>query len=76
MNQAMLAGKPPKTHYSEHEAAEELGLSVDRLRALIRNHIIENDEDMNNMPMASLHASDLLVLKMLSGQIALPRLQG
>jgi hypothetical protein len=73
MNQLMVAIKPPtKTQYSEHEAAEELGVSVDQLRTLIRSHIVETDEDLNNVSVASFHPSDLLVLKLLNGPRANP----
>jgi len=73
MNQLMLAVKPPtKTQYNEHEAAQELGVSVDQLRALIRSHIVETDEDLNNVSVASFHPSDLLVLKLLNGPKASP----
>ena len=65
MNQGTLAIKPSKTQYSENEAAEELGVSLEELRALIRSHIVESDDDLNNVPMASFHPSDLLVLKLL-----------
>ena len=53
--------------YSEREAADELGVSIDQLRRMIRSHIVETDEDLNNVPIASFHPSDLLVLKILSG---------
>jgi hypothetical protein len=73
MNQLMLEIKPPtKTQYSEHEAAEELGVSVDQLRTLIRSHIVETDEDLNNVSIASFNPSDLLVLKLLNGPKAIP----
>jgi hypothetical protein len=65
MNQGSLIIKPSKTQYSELEAAEELGVSLEELRTLIRSHIVESDEDLNNVPMASFHPSDLLVLKLL-----------
>jgi hypothetical protein len=67
MNQPMLAIKPGKTQYSEHEAAEELGVSVDQLRTMIRSHIVETDEELNNVGVASFQPSDLLILKILSG---------
>lgn len=76
MNHALLAAKPAKTQYSEHEAAQELGVSVEQLRTLIRSHIVESDEDLNNLAVASFHASDLLVLKMLAGQSQTPTPQG
>ena len=56
-----------KGQYSEREAAEELGVSVDQLRSLIRSHIVDTDEDLNNVGVASFHPSDLLVLKILAG---------
>lgn len=67
MNQPMLATRTVKTHYSEHEAAEELGVSVDQLRTMIRSHIVETDEELNNVGIASFQPSDLLILKILSG---------
>ena len=67
MNQGTLAGKSPKPQYSEQEAAHELGITVEQLRALIRSHIAERDEDLNHVSVASFHPSDLLVLKLLSG---------
>ena len=73
MNQLMLEIKPSaKTQYSEHEAAQELGVSVDQLRTLIRSHIVETDEDLNNVAIASFHPSDLLVLKLLNGPKSSP----
>jgi len=68
--------KPTKTQYSEHEAAEELGVSIDQLRTLIRSHIVETDDDLNNVAVAGLHPSDLLVLKILSRQKLTPIPQG
>ena len=61
-----------KSHYSETEAAEELGISVERLRVLIRRHIVTSDEDLNNVPMASFQPSDLLLLKLLATTPAAP----
>ena len=63
----LLASRLSKGQYSEREAAEELGVSVEQLRSLIRSHIVDSDEDLNNVPIASFHPSDLLVLKILSG---------
>ena len=65
-NQATLATKT-KSQYSELEAAQELGVTVDQLRSLIRSHIAQSDEDLNHVSTASFHPSDLLVLKILSG---------
>jgi len=72
MNQGSLVIKLSKTQYSELEAAEELGVSLEELRTLIRSHIIETDEDLNNVPMASFHPSDLLVLRLLLSSKANP----
>jgi hypothetical protein len=68
MNAGTLPSKQNKTQYSEVEAAQELGLTVDQLRVLIRNHIAQSDEDLHHIAMASFHPSDLLVLKILAGQ--------
>jgi hypothetical protein len=76
MNQGMLAIKPTKPQYSENEAAAELGLSVEQLRTLIRSHIVETDEDLNNVPMASFQPSDLLVLKLLAATKSSPTTEG
>ncbi len=72
MNQVMPALTPAKTHYSEPEAAQELGVSVEQLRSLIRNHIIEAEEDLKNVGATGFLRSDLLVLKILSGQKSSP----
>jgi hypothetical protein len=68
VNQGTLAAKPIKTQYSVSEAAQELGLSVEQLRTLIRSHIAETDEDLNNVAVTSFHPSDLLILKLLAAQ--------
>ena len=66
--QEMTASRPVKSQYSVAEAAEELGVSVERLRDLIRSHVVEHDEDMNNVPATTFQASDLLILRLLAGQ--------
>jgi hypothetical protein len=68
MNAVTLSTRSNQTQYSEVEAAQELGVTVEQLRTLIRSHIAQTDEDLNHIAMASFHASDLLVLKILSGQ--------
>lgn len=57
-----------KSHYSEAEAAEELGVSVQQLRTLIRNHVVDRDEDLNNVAVTTFQPSDLLVLRLLAGK--------
>jgi len=70
LNQGMPATKSAKTQYSEQEAAKELGLSIEEFRTLIKSHIVESEEDLNNVPVASFHPSDLLLLKLLSARSA------
>ena len=72
----LLASRLLKGQYSEREAAEELGVSVEQLRSMIRSHIVDSDEDLNNVPIASFHPSDLLVLKILSGLSLHPSARG
>lgn len=55
-----------KSHYSETEAAEELGVSVETLRTMIRSHVVDRDEDLTNVPQTSFQASDLVILRLLA----------
>ena len=43
-----------RAQYSEAEAACEVGVSVEQLRALIRLHIVRNDEDLGTVPVAGI----------------------
>jgi hypothetical protein len=63
----MIATKIAKTHYSEAEAADALGVSIEQFRTLVRSHIAQGDEDMHTISSATFQASDLLVLRLLSG---------
>ena len=63
----MLAQKTTKSHYSEAEAADALGITVDQLRALIKNYVVVAEEDLSNVPNATFQSSDLLLLRILSG---------
>ena len=63
----MSVTRAVKSHYSETEAAEELGVSVEQLRVMIRSHVVERDEDLNNVPVTTFQPSDLLILRLLSG---------
>jgi hypothetical protein len=56
-----------KSQYSEAEAAEELGITVAQLRSMIRSHVVDRDEDLNNVPVTTFQPSDLLVLRLLAG---------
>ena len=68
MNRPDKMTKSVKTQYTEAEAAEELGLSVDSLRALIRNYVASNEEELTNLPAAIFQRSDLLLLKFIVRQ--------
>ncbi|MBX9599362.1 MAG: hypothetical protein K2X35_00100 [Bryobacteraceae bacterium] len=57
--------KPAKAHYTEPEAAEELGVTVEQLRVLIRRHIVDRDEDLSNVPVALFQPSDLVILRLM-----------
>ena len=63
----MLTQKPTKSHYSEAEAADALGISVEQLLALIKNYVVVAEEDLSNVPNATFQPSDLLLLRILSG---------
>ena len=64
---SMQLSRTGKSQYSETEAAEELGVSVDQLRTMIRSHVVERDEDLTNVPVTTFQPSDLLILRLLSG---------
>jgi hypothetical protein len=72
----MTATRPTKSQYSAVEAAEELGVSVERLRELIRSHVVEREEDLNNVPVTTFQPSDLLILRLLAGSGASPNSRG
>ena len=63
-----VSSKPGKGHYSEAEAAEQLGISVLQLRTMIRSHVVDKDEDLNNVPVHTFQPSDLLILRLLTGK--------
>jgi hypothetical protein len=63
----MLMTRPSKSQYTEMAAAEELGVSVDRLRTIIRSHVVDRAEDAVNIPVTTFQPSDLLILRLLAG---------
>jgi len=63
----MQLSRTGKSQYTETEAAEELGISVEQLRTMIRSHVVDREEDVNNIPVTTFQPSDLLVLRLLSG---------
>jgi hypothetical protein len=67
---SMQLTRTGKSHYSETEAAEELGISREQLRTMIRSHVIDRDEDLSNVPATSFQPSDLLILRLLAGKLS------
>jgi hypothetical protein len=62
----MITARTGKGYFTEAEVARELGISMDDLRLLVRQHILpESEEDMANLPMTSFQPSDLLLLRLL-----------
>ncbi len=66
----MQSNKTVKSQYSETEAAEELRISVEQLRSVIRSHVVDRDEDLTNIPVTTFQPSDLLILRLLAGMPA------
>jgi hypothetical protein len=64
----MISVKPPKAQYSEAEAAEALGVTVEELHRLIRSHIVRSEEEIPSLSQANFQPSDLLLLRILAGQ--------
>jgi len=62
---------PPKaarSQYSETQAADLLGLSIEELRTLVKEHIASGEESSNGA-VTVFHSSDLLVLRILAGKM-------
>lgn len=64
----MMERDPGKAEYSEIEAAGELGISIEALRALVRAYITREEEDLANVSLLTFRPSDLLLFKMLAEQ--------
>jgi hypothetical protein len=62
-----------KSQYSETEAAEELGISVEQLRTMIRSHVVDREEDLSNVAATTFQPSDILVLRLLANNAAMAR---
>jgi hypothetical protein len=69
IQESMQLTRTGKSHYSEAEAAEELGISTEQLRTMIRSHVIDRDEDLTNVPATTFQPSDLLILRLLAGKL-------
>ena len=57
--------KTSKMQFSEPETAQKLGLSIDQLRSLVRNHIVK-DEALEDPPMTTYQQTDLVLLRILA----------
>ena len=64
-----------RSQYTEVEAAEELGISVDSLRDIVRKHVVERTEDIQNLPITTFQPSDLLILRLFAGMSTNPTLR-
>jgi hypothetical protein len=60
-----MVNKASKVYYSEDEAARKLGLSVDQLRSLVRDHISTGEE---TPAVENFQPSDLVLLRILAQQ--------
>jgi hypothetical protein len=61
----MLVSKQTKVQYSEIEAAEILGVTVEQLRSIVKNHIVKDDSDGPQISVPTFQASDLVLLRIL-----------
>lgn len=61
----MTLSRPPRGHYTEAEVARALDLSLEDLRALVRQHILDKEEDAANLPITCYQPSDLLLLRLI-----------
>ena len=64
----MILTKPNKSHYSEAEAAGEIGVSIEELRSLIKSSIVDKEEDLNNVPQTTYQPADLVLMRFLVKQ--------
>ncbi|MGH9660267.1 MAG: hypothetical protein ACRD96_17080 [Bryobacteraceae bacterium] len=63
----MVAWETGKVEFTEAEASAALGISVDELRSLVRQHVIR-DESEPELPVVLFRATDLIMFKMLLGR--------
>lgn len=62
----MSATKTVKAHYTESEAAAVLGIPVEKLRSLVRDHILKGEPECGMLTRACYQPADLLVLRLLA----------
>jgi hypothetical protein len=68
---AASATSPIKAQYSETEAAASLGMTVEELRALIRDNITGDEADLSGLPVTAFQPSDVLVLRILADRLVM-----
>lgn len=61
----MIPWEAGKSEYTEAEAALKLGISIEQLRSLVRQHVTRDDAELD-LPVPPLKPTDLLLLKMLA----------
>ena len=61
-----ITTRASKNFFSETEAAQALEISTERFRDLVRTHIAQTEEEVNNIGATTYQASDLVVLKLLA----------
>ena len=61
----MVHWETGKTEYTEVEAADALGLSLEELRSLVRQKVVAEDPDSDGV-VPTYRPTDLLLLRMLS----------
>lgn len=59
--------RPPRGHYTETEVARLLEVSLEDLRELVRQHILESDEHRDNLAITCYQPADVLLLRLLVG---------
>ena len=63
-----ILSRPGKSQYTEGEVADQLGVSVEHLRSLIREQVMPNDDDVRQTSILTFQPSDLLLLRLLVAQ--------
>jgi len=62
----------PRSPNTPRPKPQELGVSTEQLRTMIRSHVVDRDEDLTNVPATTFQPSDLLILRLLAGKPPLP----
>lgn len=66
----MIPWETGKNEYTEREAADALGVSIEQLRSLVREHVVSEDPDSDGT-VSTYRPTDLLLLRMLCQREAL-----